>query len=146
MAPVTFRLTTPRERARAGQFLANAPADAIVEFRRPKRSLPQNALLHALLTDIASQVEWSGAKRDVEAWKDILTAALRSANHGLDVVPGINGGFVLLGMHTSQMTKAELGELVELAYAFGAQHGVRFHDAAAEGGAGANNPRAEAAA
>jgi hypothetical protein len=130
MSRVVFRLLNKRERARAAQFLANAPEDAVVTFvRGDKRTLEQNSYLHALCTDIASQVEWAGKKRDVEAWKDILTAALRSSKHGLDVVPGINGGFVLLGMHTSQMTKAELAELIELALAFGAEHGVRFHDA-----------------
>ena len=126
--PVTFILGAKREKQRAAQFLANAPADAVVTFSRLKRTGPQNARLHAMITDVAAQVEWSGAKRDVEAWKDIFTAALRSAKHGLDVVPGINGGFVLLGMHTSQMTVGEVAELMELIAAFGAVHGVRFHE------------------
>jgi hypothetical protein len=127
-APVTFSLHSPRERGRAMEFLRNAPTDAYVAFSRPKRTGAQNAKLHAMITDVAGQVEWAGAKRDVEAWKDIFTAALRSAKHGLDVVPGINGGFVLLGMHTSAMTKAEVADLIELIHAFGAEHGVRFHD------------------
>jgi len=145
MVPVTFILGANRERQRAAQFLANAPADAVVTFSRLKRTGIQNAKLHALITDVASQVPWSGAKRDVEAWKDIFTAALRSAKHGLDVVPGINGGFVLLGMHTSQMTKAEVAELIELIYQFGAEHEVRFHEDG-EGGGEANNLPADAAA
>ena len=145
MTPVTFILGAKRERQRAAQFLANAPADAVVTFSRLKRTGPQNAKLHAMITDVAAQVEWSGAKRDVEAWKDIFTAALRSANHGLDVVPGINGGFVLLGMHTSQMTVSEVGDLIELIHAFGAEHDVRFHEADGTEGA-ANNPPSEVAA
>jgi hypothetical protein len=124
-------------------FLAKAPADAVVMFRRLKRTGPQNNKLHALITDVAGQVEWHGSKRDVEAWKDIFTAALRSAKHGLDVVPGINGGFVLLGMHTSQMTKAEVAELIELVLAFGAEHGVRFHEDG-KGGGEANKLSADA--
>lgn len=128
--PVTFILGAKRERERAAKFLANAPTDAVVTFSRLKRTGPQNKLLHALITDVASQVAWAGSKRDPEAWKDIFTAALRSANHGLDVVPGINGGFVLLGMHTSQMTVPEVADLITLIEAFGAEHGVRFHEAA----------------
>lgn len=143
--PVTFILGAKRERQRAAAFLANAPADAVVTFSRLKRTGPQNQKLHAMITDVAAQVEWNGSKRDVEAWKDIFTAALRSAKHGLDVVPGINGGFVLLGMHTSQMSVPEVAELIELISAFGAEHEVRFHeDGRAD--AAANNPASEAAA
>lgn len=137
--PVTFRLFNQTQRARAMRFLANAPDDAIITFARQKRTTDQNAKLHAMITDVAGQVEWAGAKRDTEAWKDIFTAALRSAKHGLDVVPGINGGFVLLGMHTSAMTKAEVAELIELIAAFGAERGVQFHDDD-QGAGGANNP------
>lgn len=142
MVPVTFILGAKRERDRAMKFLAHAPADAVVTFSRLKRTGPQNSRLHAMITDVAAQVEWAGSKRDVEAWKDIFTAALRSANHGLDVVAGINGGFVLLGMHTSQMTVPEVGELMELIAAFGAEHGVTFHDGAEDGAASQAAPRA----
>jgi hypothetical protein len=143
--PVTFILGAKRERQRAATFLANAPADAVVTFSRLKRTGPQNQKLHAMITDVAAQVEWSGAKRDVEAWKDIFTAALRSAKHGLDVVPGINGGFVLLGMHTSQMTVPEVAELIELIAAFGAEHDVRFHEEQ-QGASGGQNLAGGAAA
>ena len=45
---------------------------------------------------------------------------------GTKVVPGLDGGFVVLGQATSKMTIAEMGELMELISAFGAQQGVRF--------------------
>lgn len=99
-----------------------------MKIEKPRRTLPQNDRLHAMLTDVARQVEWAGAKRSVEAWKDIFTAALRSATHGLDVVPGINGGFVLLGMHTSRMSKQELGDLMTLIEAFAAERGIELRE------------------
>jgi len=43
-------------------------------------------------------------------------------------VPGIDGGFVVLGTKTSRMTKPEMADLIELMYAFGAERGVRFAD------------------
>lgn len=141
--PVTFRLFNRTQRQRAARFLENAPDDAAVSFTRPKRTGPQNAKLHAMITDVAGQIEWAGAKRDVEAWKDIFTAALRSAKHGLDVVPGINGGFVLLGMHTSSMTVGEVADLIELIAAFGSEHGVEFHDGSRD--AAGDNLAAQAA-
>lgn len=124
----TIVLTSKDTRQRAASWALNAPSGTVVEFRQPKRTLDQNARLWALLTDVARQVEWAGKKRTTEAWKDIFTAALRSANHELDVVPGIEGGFVLLGMHTSSMSKSEMGDLMTLIEAWGSQNGVLFSE------------------
>jgi hypothetical protein len=121
-------LSSDFRRRQAQSLIQRAPEGSVVEVKPPRRTLPQNDRLHALVTDVARQVEWAGAKRNVEAWKDIFTAALRSANHGLDIVPGINGGFVLLGMHTSDMKVAEVNDLMALIEAFGAEHGVLFSD------------------
>lgn len=113
------------DRDRAAQWVAKAPVGTRVEFRASKRSLPQNDRLWASLTDVATQVEWHGQKLSADDWKDMFTASLRKAR----VVPGIDpGSFVLLGLHTSKMSKDELSELLELIYAFGAEHGVTFHD------------------
>jgi hypothetical protein len=124
----TVILSNRVRRDQAHRLIETAPAESVVVIAKPKRTLDQNSRLHAMITDVARQVEWSGSKRTVEAWKDIFTAALRSANHGLDVVPGLNGGFVLLGMHTSGMSVAEAGELMTLIEAWGAENGVVFHD------------------
>lgn len=142
MTRVLFRLISKRERQRAMHFLANAPDGALVEFKRDRRTNDQNALLWARLTDIASQVEWYGQKLTAEDWKDVLTASLRKAR----VVPGLDAGsFVPLGMRTSDMTKEEFSDLLELIAAFGAQQGVKFHDADDRGEASAS-PRRERAA
>jgi len=124
----TILLTSRETRQRAASWALNAPPGTIVEFRQPKRTVDQNARLWALLTDVARQIEWAGRKRTTEAWKDIFTAALRSAKHELDVVPGIEGGFVLLGMHTSSMSKAEMIDLQTLIEEWGARNGVMFSD------------------
>lgn len=124
----TVILSGQVRRDQAKRLIDQAPMGSVVTISRPSRTIPQNARLHAMCTDVARQVEWHGAKRDVEAWKDIFTAALRSATHGLDVVPGINGGFVLLGMHTSRMNRQEIGDLMDLIGAFGAEHGVEFSE------------------
>src|SRR5690606_24747831 len=124
----TIILSGPVRREAAKRLVDQAPAGSVVKIEPPRRTLPQNDLLHAMLTDVARQKEWAGAKRSVEAWKDIFTAALRSATHGLDVVPGLNGGFVLLGMHTSRMSKQEMADLITLIEAWGAENGVVFND------------------
>lgn len=93
-----------------------------VEVKEMTRSVEQNARLWALLTDVSRQVDWYGQKLTPEEWKDVFTASLKRHK----VVPGIDGGFVVLGMRTSKMSIREMGELMELIEAFGAQRGVRF--------------------
>ena len=86
------------------------------------RSLNQNRMMWANLEDIAQQVVWYGVKLTKEEWKDVLTAALKKQK----VVPGIEGGFVIIGARTSKMTVSEMTELIELSTAFGTQQGVKF--------------------
>ena len=86
------------------------------------RSLNQNRMMWANLEDIAQQIIWYGVKLTKEEWKDVLTAALKKQK----VVPGIEGGFVIIGARTSKMTVAEMTELIELSTAFGTQQGVKF--------------------
>ena len=76
----------------------------------------------ANLEDIAQQVIWYGVKLTKDEWKDVLTAALKKQK----VVPGIEGGFVVIGARTSKMTVPEMTELIELSTAFGTQQGVKF--------------------
>jgi hypothetical protein len=79
-------------------------------------------MMWANLEDIAQQVTWYGVKLTKDEWKDVLTAALKKQK----VVPGIEGGFVMIGARTSKMTVPEMTELIELSTAFGTQQGVKF--------------------
>lgn len=113
------------DRQKIARWAQGVPLGTTVEFRAPRRSNDQNALMWSLLTQLSQQIEWCGKKRSPEDWKDLTTAALR----GAEFVPGINPGTVVpLGMRTSQMTKDELSALIELIYAFGAERGVRFRE------------------
>lgn len=93
-----------------------------LSIKRETRSSEQNARMWAMLEDVARQVVWHGRKLLKEDWKHIFSAALKQQ----DAVPGINGGFVVLGQSTSKMTVAQMGELMELIEAFGAQNEVQF--------------------
>jgi hypothetical protein len=86
------------------------------------RSQAQNRRLWAMLRDVARQVVWHGQKLTDTEWKDMATAALKRQK----VVPGIDGGFVVLGSSTRRMTVAEMGELIDFLEAFGALHDVKF--------------------
>lgn len=92
------------------------------------RNAEQNRLLHALLGEIATKVEWAGAKRDAETWKRLLTAAwLRARGESIEVLPALDGhGIDVVFRHTSKLTKAECTELIEFIHAWAASHGVEF--------------------
>ncbi len=94
----------------------------VLELRPEKRSDPQNRRMWAMLGDIAEQVDWYGQKLSAEDFKHILSASLKKQR----AVQGLDGGFVVLGLSTSKMSKAEMSELQELIEAFGAERGVRF--------------------
>lgn len=109
----------------AAQACLEAPDGFVVEIKEKTRSIEQNSLLWALLTDVSRQVEWYGRKLSPENWKHIFSAALSKQ----DVVPNLdNNGFVVLGQSTSKMSKREFSDLVELINSFGAQHGVVWSD------------------
>jgi hypothetical protein len=93
-----------------------------IEIKPATRSLEQNSRLWAMLSEISEQVDWYGRKLTEEEWKNVFTAALKKQ----EVVPGLDGGFVVLGQSTRNMTKAEMCDLQTLIEAFGAEKGVRF--------------------
>lgn len=105
-----------------------------VTIQEDTRSLAQNRMLWACLHDVSRQVVWYGKKLDSESWKHIFSASLK----GQETVPGINGGFVVLGQSTSKMRVSEMRDLITLIHAFGAEHGVRFSDESAQAAEWAN--------
>ena len=100
----------------------------VLTIKPEKRSLKENALLHALLTHVSQQIEWAGQKRDVETWKRLITAAwCRARGEHVELLPAIDGnGVDIVFRRTSQLTKGECAELIEFLYAWAAQAGVHF--------------------
>lgn len=86
------------------------------------RSAQANRAMWIALTEISRQVDWYGNKLTPEEWKEVLSASLRQQR----AVPGIEGGFVVLGIRTSRMSVKEMSAMIDLCYAFGNEHGVKF--------------------
>jgi len=129
---VTRHVIIIRNRAdceRAAKWALAAKPGMSVTFKEASRSLDQNSLMWARLGDVARQVEWYGVFLSAEDWKTIFTASLRKSR----VVPGLDAGnFVPLGMSTSEMSKAEMQDLLTLMEAFAAERGVVFSDEASD--------------
>lgn len=120
-----MRLTITGESARKAACLhiLAAPIGYVVEIKQAMRSLDQNAAMWAALSDISNQTDWHGVKLSPEEFKDLLSAGLVKSK----VVPNIEGnGFVILGQRTSKMNKREMGDLLDLIFAFGNERGVKF--------------------
>jgi len=120
----TYIIISEQVRTNALRAVRQADLGYCVEIKPKTRSLAQNSLLWALLTEISEQVEWYGQRLTPDDWKHVFSAALKRQK----VVPGLDGGFVVLGQHTSKMSKREFSELCELIFAFGAERSVVWHD------------------
>ena len=130
-------LRTDADKARVRGWLDRAPVGKgwRVEFLPPTRTLPQNAQLWASLDDVSAQVEWYGEKLTSEEWKCIFVAALKKQR----VVPGVDGGVVVIGAHTSQMSVEDMSDLLELVRAFGSERGVQWGDDTDSPGSGSSS-------
>ena len=126
MSRALIVLRSDVDRQRAALWVHQAPAGTRVEFKSARRSLPQNSRFWAMLSDVARQVPWHGLKLTPDDWRLIFLDALKRE---IRMVPNIDGnGFVNLGRSSSDLSKSEMSDLIELIAAFGAKHGVRFGD------------------
>lgn len=126
MTRYLMTLNSRHDRERACRYVNAAPAGARVEFKAAKRSVPQNDRMWAMLTDVAEQVKWHGVKLRPDDWKLIFLDALKQE---MRIVPNLDGsGFVNLGRSSSDLSKYEMGELMELISAWAAERGVVFRE------------------
>jgi len=109
------------------QLPANTSKPYQIIIQEDTRSIAQNRMLWSCLNDVSRQVIWYGRKMDSESWKHVFSASLKKQ----DTVPGIDGGFVVLGQSTSKMRVSEMRDLITLIHAFGANHNVTFSDESA---------------
>lgn len=126
MGRALVTINSAGDRHKVAAWASKAPWGTRVEFKASKRSIPQNDRMWAMLTDVAQQLPWHGIKLTPDDWKLIFLDALKRE---VRMVPNIDGnGFVNLGRSSSDLSKAEMTDLIECIFAFGANHGVRFQE------------------
>lgn len=126
MSRYLFAIRTTADRDRVLRYVTAAPFGTRVEFKAAKRTLEQNSKLWASLSEIADQLPWHGTKLTADSWKLLFMDALKRE---LRVVPNLDGtGFVSLNTSSSDLTKSEMSDMIELIAEFGARHGVKFSD------------------
>lgn len=128
MSRALLILNSAHARKLATAWVSSAPHGTRLEFKEAKRTLPQNSRMWAMLTEVARQLSWHGLRLSPDDWKLIFLDALKRE---VRMVPNLDGnGFVSLGRSSSDLSKAEMSDLMELISAFGSQHGVVFSDPA----------------
>lgn len=119
------------KRREAAQLCMTAEKETRVTFNDPKRTLDQNSRFHAMCQDVSTQIKWMDVfgrpiTMTPENWKRFFLAMWKRETL---VVPNEDGtGFYDLGVRSSDLSVAEMGEVMELMEAFGAQRGIKFRD------------------
>jgi hypothetical protein len=124
MGRALITIDTLADRLKATNWIQKAPVGTRVEFKASKRTLPQNDHMWAILTEVAEQSRHHGIKLSADDWKLLFLDALKRE---VRMVPNLDGnGFTSLGRSSSDLSKAEMIDLIEIIYEWGARHGVVF--------------------
>ena len=108
------------------KWIDESPLGTRVEFKGPRRTLPQNDRMWAMLTDIAMQKEHCGRRYSPDQWKAIF---MHACGRELQFIPTLEGdGIIPWGLSSSDLSKEEMSNLIAFMEAWGAQSGVVFHD------------------
>lgn len=127
MSLPSFPLRTEQDRGRAIQILQRVDLTKGITWtlKEEVRSDAQNRRMWAMLRDISKQVEWYGQKLSDEDWKHVFSASVQKQR----AVPGLEGGFVILGISTRKQSKAWFNDMFLVMEGFAAEHGVKFQTA-----------------
>lgn len=113
------------QRALAANLIKVAPQDAVVTIKEGTRTISQNSMLWACLSDIA-RAKPEGRSMSPEMWKAAFMSAL---GHEIVWQPGIDGSPPFpAGFRTSRMSKSQMADLLTFILAYGDRHGVRWSD------------------
>ncbi len=119
-------INTEADRQKAAHWIGKAPWGARITFQAAKRSVDQNSLMWAALTDVAQQVEHMGQRYTPEAWKILF---MHACGREVRFLPGLDGKtFVPWGQSSSDLSKQEMTDLIEFIFSWGAEHGVSFNN------------------
>lgn len=135
----TFILAHEQARNNAAAFSQVAPEGWMAVFSEPTKKRIQEEKYHAMIGDIARQVEHIGRKWDADDMKrllidefaDEMRAAGTPLHHDGRVIPSFDGRrIVQLGVQSSAFYVKEAAAFIEFLYAFGATRDVRWSEPA----------------
>lgn len=87
----------------------------------PHRTIPQNALLWVILSDV-SRAKPEGRRLTPDVWKALF---MHSLDHATRFEMALDGnGMVPVGFRSSRLTKDQMSDLIEEIFRYGSEHGV----------------------
>lgn len=138
MSRVLFVLRGLTDVARAISVIQKAPPGTRVEIKGAKRTLPQNDRMWAMLTDVSRQARHHGQRYTADQWKVIF---MHAAGREVTFIPALEGGgFIPWGQSSSDLSVAEMTDMIECMFEWGARNGIEWSDPKLVG-----SPRARAA-
>ena len=117
------------QRRLAKHLIDRAPTDAVVTIKEGTRTPDQNSKFYAMLSDI-SRSKPQGRKHTPDVWKALM---MKACGHQVQFALGIDGELFPIGFRSSQLSKAQMSDLIEFMYQFGAENGVVWSDEARHG-------------
>ncbi len=120
----TVIIAGDKQRDWAKRLIALVPLGWVMTLRAPKRTLEQNDLFWALLTDL-SKAKPNGREHTPETWKLLV---MHACGHACQFEIGLNGQPFPTGFRSSQLTKAQMSDLIDWIYAYAAEAGVTLGD------------------
>lgn len=110
------------------RWAGTAPEGTRVDWKAPKRTLPQNDRFWAMLTDVAMQKEHAGRKYTADQWKVLF---LHAIGREVQFIPSLdNSTFIPWGQSSSDLSVSEMTELMDFIEVWGSENGVVFSDPA----------------
>ena len=120
----TIILRADYQRLMAHHLIDKAPANAVVKISPETRTLDQNSKMWAMLSDV-SRSKPEGRKHTPEIWKCLM---MHACGHEVAFETGLDGRPFPVGFQSSKLSKAQMADLIEFIYAYGATHGVRWSE------------------
>ena len=130
MAKALLILVTTAIREKAAKWVSAAPPGTRLTFEAPRRTLPQNAKMWSMLTDIAHQKMHAGRKFTTEEWKIVF---MHAVGRETQFVPSLDGTtFIPFGQSSRDLSVEEMSDLIELMTSWGVENGITFTDKSPE--------------
>lgn len=112
------------QREYAHRAVREAPKGCVVSITKPKRTIPQNDKLWAILTDI-SKAQPDGRQHTPDVWKCLM---MKACGHAVQFELGIDGQPFPVGYSSSKLNKEQMCDLITCALEYGDRHGVEWKE------------------
>ena len=115
----------PHGREFAYRLIDSAPIGSVVKVEAPRRTVPQNDRMWAMLT-IVSAAKPEGRELTPDVWKALF---MHSLDHEQRFEMALDGkGFVPMGFRSSKLSKEQFSDLFAVIEEYAARHGINLGD------------------